>query len=69
MNGLRRVRVTDNKGRFDFEGDFHGWYAESMEYETGPSNFTVALVEKSDGHVEMVSPGKIQFLTDLEARP
>lgn len=41
---------------------FHVWGAEFEEFETGPGNCTVAIVEYADGHVDMVHPSFIQFV-------
>lgn len=69
MSALRRVRVADDAGCYDFIGTFLGWGVDFEELLSGTGHFTVALIEKSDGHVEMVPPAYMQFLTDSEAKP
>lgn len=43
-------------------GVFHGWGCEYEEFETGPGNYTVAIVEQADGIVTLVHPSLIQFI-------
>ena len=70
---LRRVRVMRNdltsyvrgKGYTmvpDYFGDFHGWGTELFEQEQGSTNYSVGLIEKSDGSIAMVHPSLIQFV-------
>lgn len=44
------------------EALFHCWGCDYEEFETGPGNFTVAIVEWPDGKIEIVQPRFIQFL-------
>ena len=46
----------------DREGKFHGWGSDYEEFESGPGNYTVAIVELPDGKVETVPPYLIRFL-------
>lgn len=41
---------------------FHGWGVEYEEFDGGPGNFTIAIVEFSDGTVDTVMLGFIRFL-------
>lgn len=52
----------------DQEAVFHGWGADFIEFDAGPGNFSVAIVEFSDGRVEAVSPSRIRFLDSKDAR-
>ena len=46
----------------DVTGRFHGFFPDYEEFETGPGNFTVALVEKDDGTVVACIPDTVRFL-------
>jgi hypothetical protein len=45
---------------------FHQWGVDYEEFETGPGNFSVALVEYGDGKVDGVPAHLIEF---VDARP
>lgn len=49
------------------EGIFHQWGNDFEEFENGPGNYTVAIVELSDGKVVTPSAKDIQF-TDREEK-
>lgn len=55
-NPPRWVRVPNG------EGLFHQWGVAFEEFETGPGNYTVAIVERDDGTVETVDAGLVTFL-------
>lgn len=61
---MRRVRVFENykKETVLFEGYFHCFGMDHEEYESGPGNFSVAIVEKEDGNIEIHEAHLIQFL-------
>lgn len=69
MNGLRkckgRVNVCIN-GRWqmqEFElGYFHQWGMNFEEFENGPGNYSVAIVELPDGRIVMPTANDIEFL-------
>ncbi|MCC7579626.1 hypothetical protein H8V75_11885 [Enterobacter roggenkampii] len=44
------------------EGLFHQWGSDYEEFETGPGNMTVAVVEFPDGTVETFLPHLIKFI-------
>jgi len=44
------------------EGKFHGWGVEYEEFENGPGNYTVAIVEMPDGSVQTLVPFLVRFL-------
>lgn len=43
-------------------GLFHRWGLDMEEYESGGVNWTVGIVETSDGQIHSTSPSSIQFL-------
>lgn len=43
-------------------GLFHQWGLSMEEYENGGVNWTVGIIETSDGQMHDISPSKIQFL-------
>lgn len=44
------------------EAKFHQWGMDYEEFETGPGNFSVAIIEFQDGSVQTVSPELIKFI-------
>ena len=42
---------------------FHQFGVDYEEFETGAGNFSVAIIEWSDGQVEMVRADRIKFVT------
>ena len=68
MSTLRRVLVFkyERQGNAlvkvaDGFGMFHGWGCDYEEFESGPGNFTAAIVERCDGYVELIHPSLIVF--------
>ena len=66
FNGLRPVEVkvitnTYTKEYTIFKGVFHGWGVGYEEFETGPGNFSVAIVEKEDGTVDSYPVHLVRF--------
>lgn len=55
--GNVRKQVTDR-----YTGVFHQWGVEYEEFENGPGNYSVAIVEMPDGKVRTFPPYKIKFL-------
>lgn len=43
------------------KGFFHQWGTEFEEFESGPVNYTVAIIEKEDGSIETPLPHNIRF--------
>lgn len=64
--GLRRVRIL--KEREETQGFFHGWGQDYEEFEVGPGNYSVGIVELDDGCVRLVYAPLVEFLdgTDLD---
>ncbi|MDF9893424.1 UNVERIFIED_ORG: hypothetical protein OKW25_002571 [Pseudomonas vranovensis] len=58
----RRTGIEDTA-----EGKFHGWGVEYEEFENGPGNYSVAIVEMADGTVQTLMPWAIRFLDSEEA--
>lgn len=46
----------------DYIGKFHEWGMDYEEFETGPGNFSVGIIEKENGEIELVFAELIQFL-------
>ncbi len=44
------------------EGVFHGWGVNYHEFESGPGNFTIAIVEMLDGKVKEIEPQDVVFI-------
>lgn len=65
---FKRVKEGTNCWEKDFihEGLFHIWGCSYEEFETGAGNFTVALVELSDGTIESVLPTNIKFIENVD---
>lgn len=64
--------VHDDRGRRTgledaAEGKFHGWGVEYVEFENGPGNYSVAIVEMADGTVQALMPWAIRFLDSEDA--
>ena len=65
---MRKVKIKhkpegkDRSKNFDMDGMFHKWAADFSEFEAGPGNYTIGLVELSDGRVVKVDPTHIQFV-------
>lgn len=45
-----------------YQAHFHAWGVNHEVYETGPGNYSTAIVERSDGTIRMVSADLIRFL-------
>jgi hypothetical protein len=68
---MRRVRVfkwerveTGLKRVFAYEATFHTFGVEYEEFETGPGNYSTAIIEKDDGTVKNVPVEMITFIGD-----
>jgi hypothetical protein len=46
-------------------GIFHAWGFGYEEFETGPGNYSTAIIEMPDGSVENISADMIVFLEPL----
>lgn len=70
--GLRKCKgkagmYVDGKwSREEFElGYFHQWGVNYEEFESGPGNYTVAIVELPDGRIVMPAADDIIFLDPI----
>lgn len=59
-DNIHQVRVVQTTGLF------HGWGADYEEFETGPGNYTVAIVELPDGSIVTPIPENIEFVDEEE---
>lgn len=61
-----RFRKDPETGKSEYApaelGRFHAWGCEYQEFETGPGNYSVAIVEFRDGSVETFAPFHIRFI-------
>ena len=48
------------------EGWFHGFGVDFEEFDGGPGNYTVAIVERDDGTIESVPLNFVRFLDPVE---
>lgn len=51
-----------NKRETLVNGVFHQWGADYEEYENGPGNYSVGIVELEDGSVQRFIPENIKFI-------
>ena len=75
MSNLRKVHVFKQVRRadglgfdrtFETTGEFHQWGQDYEEFETGPGNFSTAIVELPDGTVQNVPVEMIAFVDQEE---
>lgn len=52
-----------NKREHTVNGLFHQWGCSYEEFDSGPGNYTVAIVELEDGTIEEFMPHLIKFIT------
>jgi hypothetical protein len=50
------------------EAVFHGFGADYEEFENGPGNYTVAIIEWPNGAVQLVQTHLIQFIIPTDPR-
>ncbi|MGX9249691.1 hypothetical protein ACWXWI_02005 [Pantoea ananatis] len=43
-------------------GIFHQWGADYEEFDCGPGNYTIAIVEMDDGTIKKFMPTDIKFI-------
>jgi hypothetical protein len=51
-------KVEDNMGY----AKFHAWGCGYEEFESGPGNYSTAIIERTDGSVENVPADMIKFI-------
>lgn len=61
---VKKWKQVDGKSLLvdDYVGTFHGWGVNYEEFETGPGNFSAAIIENASGSVELVYAGHVKFL-------
>ncbi len=61
---MRRCEAKVWKGRqlYPISGLFHQWGVGYEEFESGPGNFTTAIIELDDGQVVEAAPSTVKFL-------
>lgn len=52
----------DRKWSEPTKGLFHQWGSSFLEFETGPANFTVAIIEIEDGSIVEAMPPDVKFV-------
>lgn len=66
MNKLRRVKVYKSHKRedvdFEYEGNFHRWGDDFFSYESGIANFTIGIIERDNGDMEVAHVQRIRFI-------
>jgi hypothetical protein len=50
--------------KFKNEGKFHQWGLDFEEFESGPGNYTIAIIENEAGIIEKILPHNVQFISD-----
>lgn len=65
---MRKVRYKSNYQvtDYDAEGMFHQWANSYEEFNSGPGNWTYALIERPDGTMAQIDPGMMQFVEPYE---
>jgi hypothetical protein len=48
------------------EGLFHQWGCNYEEFESGPGNFSVGIVELLGGRIVMPTPDDVHFLEEVK---
>ena len=67
---MRRVMVSEHKKQPDGkwkleeigEATFHGFGVDYEEFDSGPGNFSTAIIELADGTVKNVPVKNVRFL-------
>lgn len=58
---------SEETGKFGFvyvgTAKFHQWGVEFTEFENGPGNSTVAIIELETGEIKTVYPQHIEFIS------
>lgn len=66
-----KVRITDREysvetrqyvSRENREAIFLGWGVDYMEYDSGPGQYSAAILMLSDGSIEMKYAGDVRFI-------
>lgn len=54
------TKVEDGKGR----ASFHAWGCDYEEFESGPGNYSTAIVERANGIIENVPADMVRFVIE-----
>ena len=54
--------------KVSYTGVFHSFGVDFMEFETGPGNYSTAIVEMPDGSVQNVPVDMIKFVSPMEPK-
>lgn len=57
---MRRVQIFIDKSTTICY--FHGWGQTYTEFESGPGNYTVGIVEDVNGKIHLINPEDIKFI-------
>jgi hypothetical protein len=61
-------RVVPGTGTWENEytqdGHFLQWGSSFIEFESGPANFTVGIIQLPDGSIAEIEPSRILFLNN-----
>ena len=63
-----KAEVQKNRKMISVEGMFHQWASDFVEFETGPGNYTVALIELDDGRIVKGAADTVVFLDKAQER-
>lgn len=68
---MRSVMVTiwdseQSKYLTRVPGKFHCWGSSYKEFESGPGNYSVAIIELEDGRIKQIVPDDVQFVKETE---
>ena len=47
---------------YSIEGKFHEWGSKFEEFDTGPGNYTVGIIELQSGQIVETEPSAIKFV-------
>jgi len=63
LGKIKELKKGTNCWEDDYlhDGVFHQWGAAYEEFETGPGNYTVAIIEQPDGTITEVLPSNLKF--------
>ena len=59
---------TEEKRRVETVGKFHQWAPKYDECQSGPGNYTVALVEEATGQIRECFPDTVRFIEKGDTR-
>lgn len=66
IDGIKKETVNGTgvwETDYPNEGIFHQWGNSFEEFENGPGNYSIAIIELPNGEVIEVLPSKIKFIS------